>query len=211
MRSELADLQVLSLLDPLDLLNCARTDKTMRERIMTRSSGEAIWKAVYVEFDSIIGDQQRPTSLSLPAFTAMLFDRHCLGCGSATDALPLWRFRTRLCPACVTARCCTMAALRTPKSDNRVPEVVASVLSSEPVSGSKRTIDPRPITLCAAVVAAQAALGPRDGDWQQRFRTVLASFERDQSALVRCETRSQRCVRTLQSLIRQMATIFRCS
>ena len=65
--------QILSLLDPLDLLHLARTSKDFRNMLMSRSS-TPFWKEARRNIERL---PDCPPYLSEPAYANLAFDAHC--------------------------------------------------------------------------------------------------------------------------------------
>ena len=82
--------QVSAHLHPLDMLNLARTSKSLRSLTLAKSCRSA-WVA---SFTTVPGLPLCPENLSEPLYAALLFDRHCL----------VSPFDTDVCVICTTAR-----------------------------------------------------------------------------------------------------------
>lgn len=165
----------------------------MRERLLTRSSGEALWTAAFVECHTL--GIKRPSTLSIVRFAALLFESHCQSC-CATHARPeiLWLFRTRLCAKCIATECGTQAQLLKPSADCRLRHVVPSISSYRAVFDSKTTNTSRLIVLRADVRAASRKLGSMDDDeWRQRFESMLTARRQAQTELGLCAREAPRC------------------
>ena len=111
--------QILSLLDPLDLLHLARTSKDFRNLLMSRSS-ISLWKVARLNIEGL---PDCPPYLSEPAYANLAFDAHChvriflfnhdlpgLTYLSLKKCLKngvyevIWEFRARYCKSCKETR-----------------------------------------------------------------------------------------------------------
>ncbi|KAF9006218.1 hypothetical protein BDZ89DRAFT_914655, partial [Hymenopellis radicata] len=65
--------EILSYLDPLDLLRISRTTKNLRQLVMSKSSA-FIWEWARLATEGL---PPRPDDLNDPQYINLLFDRHC--------------------------------------------------------------------------------------------------------------------------------------
>ncbi|KAF8547195.1 hypothetical protein OG21DRAFT_1450535 [Imleria badia] len=86
---------------PLDLLNLARTCKSLRELLMDKSS-TFVWRAARRQ---VKGLPDCPVDLTEPEYANLLFYARCHGCGKYAKKI-LWKMRRRYCPACRDERLC---------------------------------------------------------------------------------------------------------
>ncbi|KAF8549176.1 hypothetical protein OG21DRAFT_1500574 [Imleria badia] len=86
---------------PMDLLNLARTCKSLRGLLMHRSSA-FLWKTALRQVEGL---PECPTDLSEPEYTNLVFCNRCHGCGKPAKTV-LWNIRHRYCPACRVTRLC---------------------------------------------------------------------------------------------------------
>ncbi|KAM5540097.1 hypothetical protein V8D89_006237 [Ganoderma adspersum] len=91
--------EVAAHLHPLDMLNLARTSKSLRSLMLAKSCRSA-WMA---SFATVHGLPLCPANMSEPSYAALLFDRHCFLCGSAHAKWVDFAIRLRLCKTCYKA------------------------------------------------------------------------------------------------------------
>ncbi|KAI0077451.1 hypothetical protein K474DRAFT_1661710 [Panus rudis PR-1116 ss-1] len=91
--------EVFKHLQPLDLLNLARTSKAFRRLLLSKSAA-IHWKAARKK---IPGLPECPNDMSEPAYASLLFDTRCQSCLKANIPEPLWMFRKRYCNDCRSA------------------------------------------------------------------------------------------------------------
>ncbi|KDQ07100.1 hypothetical protein BOTBODRAFT_39082 [Botryobasidium botryosum FD-172 SS1] len=89
-------LEVSTHLQPVDLLHLARTSKTMRQLLMSKTSKFA-WKSARQNVPYL---PECPEDLSEPQYTSLLFDRDCHVCGTPRIQRVDFTFRARLCETC---------------------------------------------------------------------------------------------------------------
>ncbi|KAJ7841337.1 hypothetical protein B0H14DRAFT_1047269 [Mycena olivaceomarginata] len=109
--------EIFSLLDPIDLLNLARTTKEFRGILMTRSLA-FVWKEsrrhvkglsirTLEVFNRTIclseGLPDLPRDLSEPQYADLCFSRHCHECLASPVSTIFWSARKRLCKKCIEA------------------------------------------------------------------------------------------------------------
>ncbi|KDR69740.1 hypothetical protein GALMADRAFT_145151 [Galerina marginata CBS 339.88] len=82
-------------LNPKDILSLARTSKTIRERLMSRSA-LTVWKAAREHLDV----PEPPSDMSEPAWAALLFGNVCHNCGAKNVQNVDFLLRKRLCLKC---------------------------------------------------------------------------------------------------------------
>ncbi|KAH8116086.1 hypothetical protein DFH11DRAFT_1584081 [Phellopilus nigrolimitatus] len=89
--------EIAHYLSPRDILNMARSSKSLRMLLMSKSSMH-IWRAA----ENAIGLPERPSDLSSPQYATLVFDKYCMDCGSAgARASSFWSvLRLRLCTEC---------------------------------------------------------------------------------------------------------------
>ncbi|RPD72973.1 hypothetical protein L226DRAFT_142393 [Lentinus tigrinus ALCF2SS1-7] len=82
---------------PIDLLNLARTSKSIRSILLAKRN-QQIWKIALYSIPLL---PPCPKDMSHPSYTALLFDEHCWACGSSQNYTEVDYFlRLRLCPEC---------------------------------------------------------------------------------------------------------------
>ncbi|KAI9566202.1 hypothetical protein HD554DRAFT_2315645 [Boletus coccyginus] len=79
----------------LDLLNLARTCKSLRELLMDKAS-EFVWKTARRQ---VQGLPDCPADMIEPEYANLLFYARCHGCGKYAKKV-LWNLRRRYCPGC---------------------------------------------------------------------------------------------------------------
>ncbi|KAF8549533.1 hypothetical protein OG21DRAFT_582465 [Imleria badia] len=84
---------------PMDLLNLARTCKSLRQLLMDRSS-EFVWKTARRQ---VIGLPNRPADLTEPEYANLVFYARCHDCGKYAKIV-FWEIRRRYCLDCRIAR-----------------------------------------------------------------------------------------------------------
>ncbi|KAG9008181.1 hypothetical protein FRB93_006749 [Tulasnella sp. JGI-2019a] len=93
--------EVLRWLQPIDLLQLARSTKTLRSHLMSKVSF-SVWKA---SRENVIGGTPEcPEYMSEPAFARLLFANECFACGKPGNnaQCPIyWTIQMRCCPKCV--------------------------------------------------------------------------------------------------------------
>ncbi|KAJ6513374.1 hypothetical protein C8R45DRAFT_345014 [Mycena sanguinolenta] len=92
--------EIFGHLNPLDLLNLARTTKEIRGILMSRSS-RFIWKE---SRSHVEGLPNPPRDLSEPQYANLCFSTHCHQCLAIPVMTIVWSARTRLCKKCMGAR-----------------------------------------------------------------------------------------------------------
>ncbi|KAF8141420.1 hypothetical protein EV363DRAFT_1204107 [Boletus edulis] len=90
---------------PLDLLNLARTCKSLRELLMDKSS-EFVWKTARRQ---VRGLPDCPADLTEPEYANLVFHARCHGCGKYAKKI-LWEMRRRYCPECRQTRLCSYSS-----------------------------------------------------------------------------------------------------
>ncbi|KAH9483704.1 hypothetical protein JR316_0003177 [Psilocybe cubensis] len=89
--------EVLSYLDPVDLLHMARTDKKMRDFLMSKNS-RLEWKKAR---ENISGLPDCPDDLSEPQYANLVFEKHCHFCLRHSSIIIIyWTSRVRICSQC---------------------------------------------------------------------------------------------------------------
>ncbi|KAJ7074152.1 hypothetical protein C8F01DRAFT_1099429 [Mycena amicta] len=91
--------EIFSFLEPSDILHLARTTKTLRMHLISRSA-RFIWTAALRNDPDL---PPLPDDLSEPQYVNLGFSPYCHACLSPTE-LTLWAFRVRLCDKCLSAR-----------------------------------------------------------------------------------------------------------
>ncbi|KAF8549177.1 hypothetical protein OG21DRAFT_1470336 [Imleria badia] len=86
---------IAAYIHPIDLLNLARTCKSLRDLLMDRSS-EFVWKTARQQ---VKGLPACPADLTEPEYANLVFYARCHGCGKYTTTI-LWNVRRRFCPGC---------------------------------------------------------------------------------------------------------------
>ncbi|KAF9259059.1 hypothetical protein L218DRAFT_963925 [Marasmius fiardii PR-910] len=88
--------EIFGYLEPFDLLRLSRTNKDLRQILMSKSS-ILVWKSARMNVDL----RDPIPSLSEPAFAHLLFDHHCHFCLTAVVQNILWDAITRCCRRCL--------------------------------------------------------------------------------------------------------------
>ncbi|KAH9895856.1 hypothetical protein C8Q73DRAFT_689792 [Cubamyces lactineus] len=91
--------EIASHLRPIDLLQLARTSKTLRSVFLSRTS-RSVWLA---SLNRITGLPPCPTDMTEPAYAALLFDRICMLCSATRSNWVDYAIRLRLCKSCYRA------------------------------------------------------------------------------------------------------------
>ncbi|CAL1694143.1 unnamed protein product [Somion occarium] len=103
LRRLLCPIQVFLHLQPLDLLNLARTSRPFRSLLMRRSAA-SFWRAAR---QNVEGDfPECPSFMSEPAYANLCFSSHCHGCVKPNVQTVYWGFRARFCKTCKQTRLC---------------------------------------------------------------------------------------------------------
>jgi hypothetical protein len=84
---------------PIDLLNLARTCKSLRQLLMDKSSA-FVWKTARCQVNGL---PDCPVDLTEPEYANLLFYARCHVCGKYTPTV-LWRIRRRYCLDCRIGR-----------------------------------------------------------------------------------------------------------
>ncbi|KAF7374930.1 hypothetical protein MSAN_00379100 [Mycena sanguinolenta] len=92
--------EIFGHLNPLDLLNLARTTKEIRGILMSRSS-IFIWKE---SRSHVEGLPEPPRELSEPQYANLCFSTHCHQCLAVPVSTIIWSARLRLCKKCIEAK-----------------------------------------------------------------------------------------------------------
>ncbi|KAJ6494827.1 hypothetical protein C8R47DRAFT_1012074 [Mycena vitilis] len=88
--------EIFGHLNPMDLLNLARTTKEIRGILMTRSNA-FIWKESRTQFEGL---PDLPKDLCEPQYANLCFDIHCHKCLHPAQTI-IWTARTRMCKKCI--------------------------------------------------------------------------------------------------------------
>jgi len=88
--------EIFSLVQPIDLLQLARTNKTLRRYLMNRSSAP-IWAASRQQVEGL---PSCPKHLSYPQYVNLAFDHHCQTCLEPQAKDVIWTFWARHCQNC---------------------------------------------------------------------------------------------------------------
>ncbi|KAJ7603754.1 hypothetical protein DFH06DRAFT_1392645, partial [Mycena polygramma] len=88
--------EIFGHLNPMDLLNLARTTKEIRGILMTRSNA-FIWKESRTQFEGL---PDLPRDLCEPQYANLCFDIHCHKCLHLAQTI-IWTARTRMCKKCI--------------------------------------------------------------------------------------------------------------
>jgi hypothetical protein len=84
---------------PLDLLNLARTCKSLRDLLMDKAS-TFVWKTARGQAQGL---PDCPADLTEPEYANLVFYARCHGCGKHAKKI-LWTMRRRYCPGCRDGR-----------------------------------------------------------------------------------------------------------
>ncbi|KII92062.1 hypothetical protein PLICRDRAFT_459387 [Plicaturopsis crispa FD-325 SS-3] len=99
--------EIFRLLQPIDILNLARSTKPLRAILMSRSS-RTVWKSALSNY----GPRQVPAcpfELNEPQYVDLAFSKHCHFCQVAAGsgvAFILWNLRVRCCEKCKKDSAC---------------------------------------------------------------------------------------------------------
>ncbi|PCH43558.1 hypothetical protein WOLCODRAFT_122186, partial [Wolfiporia cocos MD-104 SS10] len=89
-------LEIFSCLEPKDLLNLARTSKSLRQLLMTRET-ISVWRAARANMGKL---PDCPSFLSEPAYANLAFFPHCHRCLKSNVRTVIWEFCARYCSEC---------------------------------------------------------------------------------------------------------------
>ncbi|KAJ6513362.1 hypothetical protein C8R45DRAFT_344717 [Mycena sanguinolenta] len=92
--------EIFGHLNPMDLLNLARTTKEIRGILMSRSS-TFIWKE---SRSHVEGLPDLPRDLTEPQYANLCFSTHCHQCLAIPVMTIMWSARMRLCKKCIEGR-----------------------------------------------------------------------------------------------------------
>ncbi|KAF5315633.1 hypothetical protein D9611_004972 [Ephemerocybe angulata] len=137
-------LEVFSYLDPVDLYNLARTDRSLRALLLSRSAAQAIWTNAFERINYTCPDDLTP-----PRFASMLFGG-CFHCPSKQGQC-IWAYYDRVCTRCSRERYTDIIG----KDDLSV--VLRKIIPSCKVIGSKQR--PSLMYLKEEVESQREALG----------------------------------------------------
>ncbi|KAG8221238.1 hypothetical protein J3R82DRAFT_1400 [Butyriboletus roseoflavus] len=84
---------------PMDLLNLARTCKSLRDLLMHKSA-LFLWKTALRQIEGL---PDCPADLDEPEYANLVFYTRCHGCGKSAKTV-FWNMRRRYCPACRVER-----------------------------------------------------------------------------------------------------------
>ncbi|KAI9566219.1 hypothetical protein HD554DRAFT_2329841 [Boletus coccyginus] len=87
---------------PLDLLNLARTCRSLRDLLMDKASG-FVWKTARRQ---VQGLPDCPADMTEPEYANLLFYSRCHVCGKHAKKV-FWNLRRRYCPGCRDERLCS--------------------------------------------------------------------------------------------------------
>ncbi|THU96350.1 hypothetical protein K435DRAFT_892881 [Dendrothele bispora CBS 962.96] len=99
--------EVFRHLEPLDVLRLARTSKSLRAILMSRSSSD-IWRAAR---SNVEGLPPLPHDLNEPQYANLAFDPHCHNCMTRCETI-IWGCRMRCCKKCLPKVFCDYDELR---------------------------------------------------------------------------------------------------
>ncbi|GJE90996.1 F-box protein [Phanerochaete sordida] len=91
--------EVLSYLEPLDLLHLARTNKEFRAMLMARRNA-ALWRAAWRNVDGL---PECPEGVAHPAVANLVFCSRCYECGTVNTKWIFWDKWVRCCKRCQDA------------------------------------------------------------------------------------------------------------
>ncbi|KAI0737836.1 hypothetical protein C8Q80DRAFT_1211185 [Daedaleopsis nitida] len=91
--------EIVSWLEPLDLLYLARASKYLRSLIMSKDNA-ALWKAAR---KNVPGLPDCPAILAEPRYAAVVFDQHCFACGISRSSCTDFSMTFRFCGPCFKA------------------------------------------------------------------------------------------------------------
>ncbi|KAG9001003.1 hypothetical protein FRB94_005027 [Tulasnella sp. JGI-2019a] len=134
--------EILRWLQPIDLLQLARSTKTLRSHLMNRAS-LSVWKAA--RGNVIGGTPECPEYMSEPAFARLLFANECFVCGKLGGSLGprqgwriYWTIQMRCCPNCVFNSFITRRFIHEHIPEIENTELVAELLPSAYMKRHKR-------------------------------------------------------------------------
>ncbi|TRM61375.1 hypothetical protein BD626DRAFT_85719 [Schizophyllum amplum] len=90
---------IFSYMHPLDLLHTARTTKTLRSILMSRSSAW-IWRDSYAAACDVPPAPE--DDVTIPEFVSLLYDRICSYCDAPSVKTVIWAARIRCCKKCIS-------------------------------------------------------------------------------------------------------------
>ncbi|KIP07824.1 hypothetical protein PHLGIDRAFT_127414 [Phlebiopsis gigantea 11061_1 CR5-6] len=88
--------EIVHHLAPIDLLHLARTDKTLRGFLLSRTS-EPLWRTAR---KNVEGLPTCPQHMSEPAYANLAFGNQCHKCAKSGIKSALWPLSVRYCPTC---------------------------------------------------------------------------------------------------------------
>ncbi|KAF8133325.1 hypothetical protein EV363DRAFT_1215048 [Boletus edulis] len=100
---------------PMDLLNLARTCKSLRQLLMVKSSA-FVWKAARRQIDRL---PDCPADLTEPQYANLVFYPRCHICGKYAKAV-LWEMRRRYCLGCTVRRLSALSSCPQVVQNNNV-------------------------------------------------------------------------------------------
>ncbi|KAJ7494738.1 hypothetical protein B0H11DRAFT_2003174 [Mycena galericulata] len=89
--------EIFGHLNPMDLLNLARTSKDIRGILMARSAA-FIWRESRTHIEGL---PDIPRDLCEPQYANLVFDGHCHQCLASPVQTVIWSARTRMCKKCI--------------------------------------------------------------------------------------------------------------
>lgn len=92
--------QIVSYLFPKDIISLSRSNKSLRNLLMRRSSRH-IWTSA---MKNVEGLPPCPSDMTEPSYLALLFARDCMGCGRLIGGRLYGELRVRLCVSCRNVR-----------------------------------------------------------------------------------------------------------
>ncbi|KAI9462990.1 hypothetical protein HD554DRAFT_2288156 [Boletus coccyginus] len=116
---------IATYIHPIDLLNLARTCKSLRQLLMDKSS-TFVWKTARRQVDDL---PDCPADLTEPEYANLVFYARCHGCGKYARTI-LWEMRRRYCPDCRTERLCPLLS---------VPWAIQKILPQELITIGRDT------------------------------------------------------------------------
>ncbi|KAG9023362.1 hypothetical protein FRB95_013203 [Tulasnella sp. JGI-2019a] len=161
--------EIFRWLEPLDLLQLARTTKTLRGHLMSKVSS-SLWKATRV---NVIGSPPEcPEYMSEPAFARLLFMDECFVCGkietNSRECPIYWEIQMRCCDKCLDGS----RKFRKMKNASLVTELLPYA-SARHLFAPRRYYIPAIYKMVAAIKNYEnLVLAPGTGEPFEKFKTT---------------------------------------
>ncbi|TEB34521.1 hypothetical protein FA13DRAFT_1486462 [Coprinellus micaceus] len=93
--------EIMSYLQPADLISLSRTSRRMREVLLSKSS-RLVWRT---SLSNVRGLPACPIDMAEPQFVNLIFGQNCQFCGKSGVKDIYWTCRARCCSNCVKSQC----------------------------------------------------------------------------------------------------------